>query len=47
MFTFLEQRKLVKMQRVKDPSHSNVHNLKNIRREASRYFRKKEGILEG
>jgi len=38
---FLEQRKQAKMQCIQDPSRSNVDNLNNVRRNASRYFRKK------
>jgi len=30
------------MQRIKDPSHNNVDNLNNIRREVSRHFRNKK-----
>ena len=30
------------MQWMQDPSQSNVHNLNNIRRDASRYFRNKK-----
>jgi len=36
---FLDQRKQVKMQRIQDPSRSNVDNLNNISRDASRHFR--------
>ena len=44
---FLDQRKQSKMQRVQDPSQSNVDNLNNIRCEASRLFQEqKEGISE-
>ena len=43
---FLDERKEAKMQWVQDPSQSNVDNLKNVRREATRHFRKKEGITE-
>ena len=44
---FLDQRKQAKLQWVQDPSQSNVDNLKNIRLEASRYFRNKnEEIYE-
>jgi len=35
----LDQRKQGKMQWVQDPSHSNVDNLNNVRREASRHIR--------
>jgi len=38
----LDQRNQVKVQWVQDPSHSNVDNLNNIRREASRHFRNKK-----
>jgi len=42
---FLDQRKLAKLQRVQDPSQSNVDILNNVRREVSRHFRdKKKGI---
>ena len=30
------------MQRVQDPSQSNVNNLNNVRHEASRHFRNKK-----
>jgi hypothetical protein len=46
MPTLLGQRKHVKMQWLQDPNQSNVDNLNNVRREAGRYFRKKEGISE-
>jgi len=39
---FLDQRKRAKMQWVQDPRQSNVDNLNNVRREASRYFRIKK-----
>ena len=39
---FLDQRKQAKMQWIHDPSQSNVDNLNNARRDASRHFRKKE-----
>jgi hypothetical protein len=32
MFTFLDQRKQVKMQWLQDPKQNNVHNLNNVRR---------------
>jgi predicted RNA-binding protein with PUA-like domain len=35
---FLHQRKRIKMQWVQDPSQSNVDNLNNVRREASRHL---------
>jgi hypothetical protein len=44
---FLDQRKQAKMQWVQDTNQSSVDNLNNVRREASRYFRKNiEGISE-
>jgi len=44
---FLEQRMQAKMQWVQDANQSNVNNLNNVRREASRSFRnKKKGISE-
>ena len=39
---FLDQRKQTKMQWIQDPSRSNVDNLNNIRRDASRHFRNKK-----
>ena len=38
---FLDQRKQDKMQWIQDPSRSNVDNVNNVRRDASRHFRKK------
>ena len=38
---FLDQRKQAKMQWVQDPSQSNVDDLNNVRREASRHFKNK------
>jgi hypothetical protein len=38
----LDQRQQVKMQWVQGPSQSNVDNLNNVRREASRHFRNKK-----
>jgi hypothetical protein len=38
---FLDQRKRAKMQWIHDPNQSNVDNLNNVRRDASRHFRKK------
>jgi hypothetical protein len=38
---FLDQRKQAKMQWLQNPNQSNVDYLKNVRREASRYFREK------
>jgi hypothetical protein len=35
----LDQRKQAKMQWIQDPSQSNVDNLNNVRRDASRHFR--------
>jgi len=43
---FLDQRKQAERQWIEDPSRSNVDNLNNVRRDASRHFRKKEGISE-
>jgi len=40
MFGFLEQRKRAKMQWLQVANQSNVHNLNNVRREASTHFRK-------
>ena len=39
---FLDQRKRAKMQRIQDPSQSNVGNMNNVRREISRHFRNKK-----
>jgi hypothetical protein len=38
---FLDQRKQDKMQWIQDPSKSNVENLNNVRRDASRHFSNK------
>ena len=38
---FLDQRKQAKMQWIQDPSQSNLDNLNNVRRDASRHFRNK------
>jgi len=38
----LYQRKQAKMQWTQDPSQSNVDNLNNVRRDASRHFRNKK-----
>ena len=46
MPNFLGQRKHAKMQWLQEPNQSNVDNLNNVRREANRHFRKKEGISE-
>jgi hypothetical protein len=40
-FSFLDQRKQAKMQWIPDPSKSNVDNMNNVRRDASRHFRNK------
>jgi hypothetical protein len=37
MFTILYQRKQAKVQWLQDPDESNIDNLNNIRREASRH----------
>jgi len=42
VYVFLDQRKQAKMQRLQDPKQSNVNNLNNIRREASKHFRDKK-----
>jgi len=39
---YLDQRKWAKMQWIQNPNQSNVNNLKNVRHEASRHFRKKQ-----
>jgi hypothetical protein len=41
---FLDQRKQAKMQWIQVPSQSNLDNTNNVKRDASRHFRKKEGI---
>ena len=38
---FLDQRKQTKMQWIQGPNRSNVDNLNNVRRDASRHFRNK------
>ena len=38
----LDQRKQAKMQWIRDPSQSNIDNLNNVRRDASRHFRNKK-----
>ena len=43
---FLDERKQAKLQWVQDPSQRNVDNINNVRCEASRHFRNKEGISE-
>jgi uncharacterized NAD(P)/FAD-binding protein YdhS len=40
--TFLDQRKQAKMQWLQNTNQSNVDNLNNVRREASRHFRNKK-----
>ena len=42
----LDQRKQAKMQWGQDPRQSNVDNLNNIRREASRHFKNKKDYLK-
>ena len=39
---FLDERKQAKLQWVQDPSQSNIDNLNNVRREATRHFRNKK-----
>jgi hypothetical protein len=39
---FLDHRKQATMQWINDPSQSNVDNLNNVRRDASRHFRNKK-----
>jgi hypothetical protein len=39
---FSDQRKQAKMHWIQDPSQSNVDNLNNVRRDASRHFRNKK-----
>jgi hypothetical protein len=41
-FKVSDQRKQAKMQWIQDPTQSNVDNLKNVRREASRHFSDKK-----
>jgi hypothetical protein len=43
---FLSQRKQAKIQWLQNPNQSNLDNVNNTRREASRYFRKNERIFE-
>jgi hypothetical protein len=43
-FGFLHHGKQAKMQWLQDPNQNNVDTLNNIKREASRHFRKKENI---
>jgi len=42
VYIFLDKRKQAQMQWLQDPSQSNVDNLNNVRREASRHFRNKK-----
>jgi len=42
MFTVLDQRKQAKIQSLQHPNQSNVDNLNNVRRKASRHFRNKK-----
>jgi uncharacterized protein (DUF2461 family) len=39
---FLDQRKQAKIQRLQDPTQSNVDNLNNVRREVSKHFKTKK-----
>jgi hypothetical protein len=39
---FLDRRKQARLQWIQDPSQSNVDNLNNVRRDASRHFRNKK-----
>ena len=39
-FRYLDQRKQAKMKFLQNPNQSNVDNLNDVRREASRHFRK-------
>jgi len=41
VYVVLNQRKQTKMQWLQDQNQSNVDNLNNVRREASRHFRNK------
>jgi hypothetical protein len=41
---FLDQRKQAKLQWLQNPNQSNVDNLNNVRREASRHFRNKKKV---
>jgi hypothetical protein len=43
MFRFFDQRKQAKKSGYRDPGQSNVDNLNNVRREASRHLRGGEG----
>jgi hypothetical protein len=42
----LDQRKQVKTRWLQDPTHKNVDNLNNVRREASRNFKNKKEYLK-
>jgi hypothetical protein len=42
----LDQRKGAKLQWLQDPSKINGDNLSNIRRETSRHFRNRQGIID-
>jgi predicted metal-dependent hydrolase len=42
MFKVLDQRKQAEMQWLQDPNQSTIDNPNNVRREASRHFRKKK-----
>jgi len=42
MFTIFRSKKVAKMQWLQDPNQSNIDNLNNVRREASRHFRNKK-----
>jgi hypothetical protein len=39
---FLDQKKQAKLQWLQDPNRSDIDNLNNVKREASRHFRKKK-----
>ena len=41
---FLDQRNQAEMQWLQDPYQSNVHNLNNVRCEASRHFKNKKKV---
>jgi hypothetical protein len=40
----IDHKKQAELQWLQDPSEINGDNLNNVKREASRYFKKKEGI---
>jgi hypothetical protein len=44
VFRLLDRKKQDKIQQVKDPRQSNVENLNNVRREATRHFRNKKKV---